>query len=84
MELYNKGIRSIIIPREAVISGGRDNGDTSANKKLYFDKDSTITVKDDFGKRLVAMYPKEIKQIGGEAPKKKRKAAKKAVKAEVS
>ena len=58
MKLYNKSGPSLIIPTEHVIEGGRFSEHDQKKDRKYFDVESDIEVTDEYGRKLLSMYPK--------------------------
>jgi hypothetical protein len=73
MKLYNKSGPSLIIDVKYVLSGGRFSEHDQKKDRKYFDVDSDIEVTDEYGEKLLKMYPK-LKRTDQtrEAPIKKR------------
>jgi hypothetical protein len=74
MELYNKSVRSFILLKEKVLSGGRQCKDGTNNHKVWFDPETVIDVEAKEGARLVKMYPKQILDLKAKKPKAAKKA----------
>ena len=71
MKLYNKGGRAFIISVDNIISGGRFQENDNKKERKYFDPETDIEVKDEYGIKLMGMYPKELKKVGESSPAKK-------------
>lgn len=84
MKIYNQGKRAIIIDPKYVIKGGRFLDTDREKKRVYIDPKAKIDVTDDYSKKLLSMYPKELMNLSefAESPVKKevKKKIKKTVK----
>lgn len=74
MKLYNKGGRSLIIAKEQVINGGTYKAHDNKEERPYFDPGKTIEVKDEYGEKLLGMYPDFLMRMDEKAEAKKTKA----------
>lgn len=58
MKLYNKSGPSLIIDVKYIIEGGRFSEHDQKKDRKYFDIDSDIEVTEEYGEKLLRMYPK--------------------------
>ena len=62
MKLYNKGGPGLIIDSKYVIEGGRFSEHDTKKDRKHFDLETTIEVTDEYGEKLLRMYPKGMMQ----------------------
>lgn len=82
MILYNKSGRAFIIDVKYITNGGRFSEFDTKKDRKYFDPNTDLEVTDEYGKKLLGMYPKELKRFDSpekkvETPKKRKSTIKK-------
>lgn len=69
MKLYNKSGRAFIIDVKYIIDGGRFSEYDTKKDRKYFDPNSDLEVTDEYGAKLLKMYPKELKRFDSSSNK---------------
>lgn len=81
MKLYNKSDnksgRALILPPEEIVSGGRYQEHDRKKTKCYFDPGKSIEVNEEYGVKLLAMYPEMLIKMDGSSETKTKKKSKK-------
>lgn len=84
MKLYSIGQRSYIVDPKQVVKGGVFRSNDLEKKFMYIEPKAKFEVTDEYGKKLMAMYPDQFMQLDEtgkplDPPVKKVKAKKKKV-----
>lgn len=64
MMLFNKGGRGYIVPSDVIIQGGRFSEHDQRKDRKYFDPNTEAEFTEEYGSRLLKMYPKELMKMG--------------------
>lgn len=70
MKLYNRSGRALIIDIKHVVEGGRFGEHDNKQDRKYFDPQSNMEVTDEYGAKLMKMYPKELMQTDKKSARK--------------